>query len=550
MHKQSNHSKICNCQIPTKKNIFKSNNGHSFCQRCGSIIIKNDDGNIYYTIKSIKKQKDIELDPITIIKSMKKRTEENYPYIYNTYNNSDIQNDCNNLEKLNIYLKKRKMLLIKLQKLVKIFDFCDDTFYQCLFYLDTFLSKDINEDMAKRKLLYNLIGYFLCAAKFGEKDIFEPQFGSFNQLSSSNYLSSDKIAKYETLCLKRINFNLFSYSAYDWITQLISNGIIFNNEINENNEKIFINGHRHSIVNAINKYTINLLLHFTSKNVFFKYSPMYMAFSIIQLAREKYIDNNMIKPKLFHKLIKLYGVDHSDFQNCYEELKSELKLENNENSKDNKNNEENKNNEKISKYFKRFSHDIINNHNIKNNFIPTESSKNEEITCFHNDLKQNPSQKDEYINEVNRSRNKKELIKSNHISIDCGLTSKDCIPIINLKNTNNKKEIITVKSKKNNYFPSNSNKNQINIKMESHNENNEDLFEKKLNRKKAKFMTSKKLLNVFYDENINNKNNQLEHNKKFVSIDKPKKYILKSDKNLGNYNFNFFVDKGQTNYFY
>ena len=60
--------------------------------------------------------------------------------------------------------------------------------------------------------------------------------------------------------------------------------------------------------------------------------------------------------------------------------------------------------------------------------------------------------------------------------------------------------------------------------------------ENKLNRKKtkAKYLTSKKLTKIYFDENINNKNNQLEHNQKYICIDKPKKYILKSDKNLGN----------------
>ena len=259
---------------------------------------------------------------------------------------------------------------------------------------------------------------------------------------------------------------------------------------------------------------------------------MYLAFSIIQLAREKYLDNNMIKPNLFHKLINLYGVDYSDFENCYEELKSEINLDNNENSKENKNNEENNISHKKSKDIKRFSVDKIHNHNRKNNIIPSEISKNEEITIFHKDIKHNRNQIDDYNNNLNGSRNKKELIKLNHISIDCGFNSKDCAPIVNLKNKNNKKETITVKSKKNNYFSSKTK--NINIKIDSHNEKNEEKKENKRDKKKAKYSTSKKLTKIYFDENINNKNNQLEHNQKYICIDKPKKYILKSDKNLGN----------------
>ena len=87
------------------------------------------------------------------------------------------------------------------------------------------------------------------------------------------------------------------------------------------NEIILIKGHRHSLVNAINKHAIKLLLNLTSKNIFFKYSPMYIAISIIQISREKYIDNKMIKPRLFQELIELYGIDYTKIHRCYEELK-------------------------------------------------------------------------------------------------------------------------------------------------------------------------------------------------------------------------------------
>ena len=59
MQNQSNQTKICNCHVHTNKIIFQSNIDHSFCEKCGSILIKNDDGNIYYTIKSIKKTRRI-----------------------------------------------------------------------------------------------------------------------------------------------------------------------------------------------------------------------------------------------------------------------------------------------------------------------------------------------------------------------------------------------------------------------------------------------------------------------------------------------------------
>ena len=197
-------------------------------------------------------------------------------------------------------------------------------FYQSLFFLDNYLSHNMTEDMTEKTVLYYLIGYFLCAVKFKETDIYEPTLDSFFDLSKGIYLSMDKIAYYEILCLKKIDYNVFSYSAYDWISQLISNGIVFNCEINNSNEIILIKGHRHSLLNTINKYAIKLLLNLTSKKLFFKYAPMYIAISIIQLSREKYIDKSMINETLFLNLINLYGIKFEDYKKCYEEIKEQI----------------------------------------------------------------------------------------------------------------------------------------------------------------------------------------------------------------------------------
>ena len=131
--------------------------------------------------------------------------------------------------------------------------------------------------------------------------------------------------EYEIICLKKIGYNPFGYSIYEWLNELISNGIILNCEIDINNIIILIKGHRHSIINAINKYSFRIMLSITSNNIFFKYSPMHMAFAIIQIAREKYLDKNLINNDLYFQLINLYGVNFKDYKKCYFELKSVLK---------------------------------------------------------------------------------------------------------------------------------------------------------------------------------------------------------------------------------
>ena len=80
---------------------------------------------------------------------MKKRTEVALPYIYNIYN-SDIFDKSKDEKSINIYLKHRKKLILKLQKLMKIFNYIDDVFYETLFYLDTFLSHDIDEMVSQK----------------------------------------------------------------------------------------------------------------------------------------------------------------------------------------------------------------------------------------------------------------------------------------------------------------------------------------------------------------------------------------------------------------
>ena len=341
MHKNLKQEKICNCSNPTNKDIFKHTINHSFCNKCGSILIKSNHGNIHYILKPKQKQKPIDFDPIQYIKSMKKKTEKEYPYLNNEFNMNTIQEKNKEviLKSINTYLKYRKMVILTLQKLMKLLDFSDLIFYQSLFYIDNYLSHHMDQDMSEKKILYYLVGFFLCSAKFKETDIYEPNLDSFCCLKKKIYLSIDKIAYYEVACLQAIKYNVFSYSAYDWLSELISIGIVFDCEINKNNSIILINGHRHSILNTISKYAMKMLLTITVKTAFVKYSPMHIAFSLIQLSREKYLDKANINTKLFNYLISLYGVNYNDYKPCYKELKKEIESRQEENNEKNEKNE-------------------------------------------------------------------------------------------------------------------------------------------------------------------------------------------------------------------
>ena len=481
MQKYLRHKKICNCQISNDNILLKQDFEHSFCEKCGSILLKNINGNINYTIKQKQKQGPYEINPIEIIKTMKKNTEINYPNLNNEFNMSE--EELNDVEKANmsidIYLKYRKMILIVLQKLIKLFDLNDIVFYQCLFYMDYIFSHKMKNEISEKEIIHYLIGYFLCSLKLREIDMGEPPFSCFMSIKEDILISKRKIAYYEILCLKSINYNIYCYSAYDWIFQLIGIGIVFDCEINDSNNIIKINGHRHTIINSINKYALKILLILTLKNVFFKYSPMHIAFSIIQIARERFIDKDLINEELYNKLINLYGIKTDDYKNCYEELK--LNISNNfiekENAEEEKINirENNINKAKIKKekFFIEENKSLSSQKKI-NKFIPFNKNisqknlrmqeikensdennlKEEKNKVFINDKNQNQKSKekiivaDEHINENNKNCDieykKNKSRKINHISIDSKkrlFRSHDSLPVIIHKDISNTRKI-------------------------------------------------------------------------------------------------------------
>ena len=317
--------KICNCINTSDKDTIKRKEDCSFCKKCGSVMFKKNGWNINYTLKSKKEQTSNGTNPFEIIKTMKKNFERSYPHLINGYNINkkgiSDEIDENPSKSMKIYLKNRNLILTYLKKLTKIFDYNDMVFYQCLFFMDYVFSHQIKQELSENELIYYLIGYFLCSTKMKETESNEPPLLLFVNLKEDILLSVKKIQYYEVLCLKSVNYNIFSYSAYDWIIQLIGNGVIFNCEIDDMNSIIMINGHRNSIVIGIKKLALKMLLDLTSKNVFLKYSPMHIAFSIIQIVREKYLKFNLINKDLFNKLINLYGINFNDYKKCYEELK-------------------------------------------------------------------------------------------------------------------------------------------------------------------------------------------------------------------------------------
>ena len=296
---------------------------YDYCGKCGSILVNNNN-HLYYTIKPKIKQKEIEFDPVIVVKEMIKHEDKSYPYLNNVFNLNLDENPLKlqkTKERIFLYLSKRKLLLLYLQNLTKILNYSDLSFYHCLLITDLYLSQNITEKMTDEELLYILIGFFQISSKFKETDIFEPELYIFCNIDFDYNLTVEKILYYEAKCLKFIKYDFFVYSTYDWLNIFMGNGYIFEGEIDEKDDEE---------INVIHSYCFKLLITITPKNIFIKYSPRYNAISIIQICREDKIDKNKINNELFNKYLWIYGIKYKDYEECYVEIKNTIDKYNSE----------------------------------------------------------------------------------------------------------------------------------------------------------------------------------------------------------------------------
>ena len=390
--KQSSFNKIIKNSCNHKEELNKNkNNFYFYCYKCNNIILLDND-KIYCTYKTLMDDEDfddeIELDPISVVRLMLKRQEEqtknindkfssyydnekneNETSINNNekndnsddiksikesvkskkFNDSELTNiddleykeedkkNCNknindylnfelrnekikftklnfNEEVLKKYEKNRNRILFYVHKLCTKLKYNDCSFYLCLYLLDTYLSRFYSDDITQKELFLVILGFFLISAKYIENDIFEPELQIFCNIEKSMLLTIDEILTSEVQCLTLINYNLYLYSVYDWLNILLSNGILFEDELKDKDE-----------IGDIYIYTQKLLTVITSKSYFYKYTSAQIAFSLIQLSREKYLSHNFeLSNKLYKLLISIYGIELSDYEECYMVIKNDL----------------------------------------------------------------------------------------------------------------------------------------------------------------------------------------------------------------------------------
>jgi len=356
-----------------EKNLVPKNNSYDYCPQCGSIAIFHNN-QYYFTIKPIAKNKKLEVDPINIVNEMKSSEKENY-FLDNLYNISDKDLKYQILQKrISLYLSKRKLLLYYLQNITKALNYSDLSFYHCLLLTDLYLSYNMHENMSDEKLLYLLIGFFLIASKFRENDIFEPEAYVFCDFDWDFDLTPDKILYYETKCLKAIKYDFFIYSTYDWLSIFMGIGYVFDGEIDSIEE-----------INEISTYTFKLLIAITPIALFIKYAPLYNAISIIQICREDKIDKNKINVELFTKMLSLYNLKFSDYENCYNDIKAVTRFSPTGNNDENQN--KNKNNPHSMTKKENKTLDDLNYDNNKNKYVRNKEFKSSENDKSGKELK-------------------------------------------------------------------------------------------------------------------------------------------------------------------
>ena len=467
--------KKCSHQIISEK-INKKSRAYFYCYKCGKLIIVKD-LNIYETLNKGK----LEFNPIKMVNQMILRQKEEIKTI-NEQLKKKLDED---FIKSSIYIKNRETYIIYLKQLCNKTNFKEKTFYHCLYLLDNYLIYFLKKDISKRSIFLILLGFFLISSKFTEDDIFEPNINQFCRFEKDIVVSQKEILNMEIKCLQIINYNVFNYSAYDWLKIFNKIGIIFNtNSNNIKDEQIF----------EKQKY---LLKRIVNSDILYKFNSFQIALSLMHISMEKIFYDNKINRELFEIFLSIFNYKFSDYRNCYVDIKENI-------FNYNKSNPE-KNN--------------LNNNSLKENYT-IESNKKSFNICYNksvtNILKNPMKLSDSSNKKINKSNSKKLVIYLNDI-----LNKNKSEKTINI--LRNKTENEDIKIKKND-----------NIKEEFKSEESKNLYKNKLlNRKEKQHLT----IDCNSMESI--QNNKI----KEINFNNIINYLLnKTKRNMKNYN-NIFNNK-------
>ena len=431
-----------------------------FCVECGCIILKlnNNNDSYLYTTKPLLYQERVDINPLDIFNSFK---DLEYPIINSQWS----------------YFKNRQRNINLLQKYLTYYKYSESTFYLALHYLDTIYSTLNGGVVQKKKNELFVINCLLIAGKFFEKDSFQPRITRFCSIGIQYDIDEIDICRNELEVLKILNYKLNVITAYDILSYLLFNGIIFEPEI-ENRMKEF----SHIIYCYAKKIFNDIIL----SNIAIQFSPIQIVFSVIHLTRK----NFNLKQNYFNVIKKFYNYHLNDYKTCLNickkflnnelnsleliNYKSKVSLSMKNNLPKLDNNIENENNNKIYENKENDNNNEINNNNDEeNNIISIEKEEG--------DLEIKKKISEEEIN-INSKKKFNKLGIKRYDSLNTKNKEEKVVVTPNINNINNENKNINISKNKNSDIKKKASKfNNIHKKI--------SLFKRK--RSNSQFFTSK-----------------------------------------------------------
>lgn len=267
-----NYKSICKC-LHEKTFISEINSNVSLCFRCSSVIYKNKLGKKISTIKPAKYGVRQETSTPIFLSI----PDGNIPYIFK---NKDE------------YLKIRNSIVKKMKNFCSNFKLSKKTFFLSLDYFDRICSKMMSFYLEDLEQISQFCIIF--ATKFQESQIKAMEMKS--QLYSTNNYCRD-----ELFLLQLLDYDLFSYTAYDILMDIEHTGFLFNDEKFSLKKMIFLYGKLE-----------NMLYFFSETKYYINMNHKEIALSLIGLVRE------ILGLTAFNDILKeIFMSQNTDIQSYY-----------------------------------------------------------------------------------------------------------------------------------------------------------------------------------------------------------------------------------------
>lgn len=543
--------KKCSHKIITEKLTIKSR-AYFYCYKCGKLIIVKD-LKIYEALNKGK----FEFNPIKMINQMIIKQKEEIKIIKEKFFKNNFNNN-NDKFMSNIYVKNRDIFISYLKKFCNKMNYSENTFYHCLYLLDSYLIHILKKEISKRTIVLITLGFFLISSKFTESDIYEPNINKFCKIDKEIVISQSEILNMEIKCLQIINYNILNYSVYDWIKIFNKVGIVFDTEtVNLKIDQIY----------EKQKYLLKRIIDY---NILYRYNSFQVALSIIHITMDNLFSINRINKDLFELFLSIFSYKFCNYEQCYTDIKNYIFNYNSKpyNEKNDDNNEKQNENYNKTESDKRILGDCYNKsveyilkHPIHISNINKSQSKNM-ILYLNDNIYKNKNKSEKAINMLrnktdseqikiknkinNFDKKNKEEYKSSDFS--SFILSKEKLLFKKEKQhlTIDCNNIETIKNNKNNYLNYN---NIINFLLKKTKNNNSyrDIFNKGI------FLNKDKNSRNNINDKITNKNsvgnilNKIDFKKSLSSLSnspfKKKEQLIKENNFSLLYDFNNHKEK-------